>query len=109
MEAPTIRKILGLGWTYCPWCGVTLVIAPSMPTPEIMVWSEQLNGEETMREVAHLQTQANRWVKAHRDDLPPVTPRRLRLFNGLVWPLAWLLGYKVIALKDKRYKEGIDG
>ena len=122
MEPPTVRKLLGLGWTYCPrcddnvmvpdgggwqcpFCGVHVVLTPSMPMPELMVWSEPLTGEEVAREQAHLQERAQKWVDAHKDISPPTPPRRLIWFNRLVKPIAWLFDYQVMAVRDKKHKE----
>ena len=126
MERPTVRKIMGLGWTYCPrcdqdvmvpdglgwhcpFCGIHLVVAPSAPTPKMMVWNEALTGEELTRELTHLQAQAQRWVTDHKDMPPPKLLRRLMWFTRLVRPISWLFACQVMAIRDKKDKEVIGG
>lgn len=123
MEPPTIRKILGLGWTYCPrcdqnvmvpdgdgwhcpFCGVHMVLSVTVPIPELMIWSEPLTGEEVKREYVHLQEKSSKWVKDHKDIPPPRLPRRLRWFNRLVRPLAWLFACQVVGMRDKKEVTG---
>lgn len=122
MEPPTVRKILGPGWTYCPrcdansmvklkdswhcpWCGITVAVGQPPPIGEIMVWSEPLTGEEMAREYTHLQAKANAWVEAHKDMPPPKMPERLRWFLRVVRPIAWLFACQVVGVRDKKDKE----
>ena len=124
MELPTVRKLMGLGWTYCPrcddnlmipegqgwhcpFCGIGLAISkmPPVPPTELMIWSESLTGEEMMREYELLQHRAIKWVEAHKDIPPPKLPWRLVWFIRLGRPVAWLLGCQVMGLRDKKNKE----
>lgn len=123
MEQPTVSKIMGPGWTYCPrcdanamvpegdgwhcpWCGITMSVKNMPPVPsEMMVWSENLTGEELTREYSQIQRQTTKWVADHKDIPPPRPPRRLQWFMFITKPLAWVFGCRVVALKDKKEKE----
>ena len=117
MEPPTLRNILGQGWTYCPrcqaesmvtqkdgwhcpFCGITVILAtPTVQPSEMMLWSEGLTGDELARETAHIQAQATKWIEAHKDIKPP---NRLVWFSRITRPIAWLCGCKVVGLLDKK-------
>lgn len=124
MERPTIRKIMGLGWTYCPrcnenvmvpdgpgwhcpFCGIHLVLGELLPMapPELMVWSEQLTSDERVMEHTHLQEQAQRWVTDHKDIPSPRPPRRVRYFVKLTKPLAKVMGVVIGSMYVKKDKE----